>query len=91
METFDADIEGVSTQRHKRLDILHCSLFVREGKDTGDLGVLILLSKVFLVIVYKPNETTSPGVGALTRPGLDGKYLLCNLALLQTAQLRLNS
>ena len=41
METFDADIEGVRTQRHKRLDILHGRLLVRESKDSSELGVLI--------------------------------------------------
>ena len=41
MATSDADIQGVSTQRHKRLDILHSRLLVRESKDSSELGVLV--------------------------------------------------
>ena len=41
METFNSDIEGISTQRHKCLDILHSRLLVRESRDSCELGVLI--------------------------------------------------
>ena len=51
METFDADIEGLSTQGHERLDILHGTLLVCESKDTGELGVLIDQNKHVRLVV----------------------------------------
>ena len=51
MKTFDADIKGVSTQRHKCLDILLSRLLVRENKDTGELGVLIDQNKHVRLVV----------------------------------------